>query len=89
MYKQSLAEVLSAVSPTSDTVGNDRLESAVTVIKTIKTSSGDFVVAGDEDGVIRIWTTKYASDLMRMFVTLTLQAVRDTRLNHCFRRPCR
>lgn len=55
MHKQRLSDVLAGNSPENSEIGNDRLDSAVTVAKVI---SGDRLVGGDEDGAIRIWGAK-------------------------------
>lgn len=59
VHKQALADYLEGVPPQAgDVVGTDRLESAVT-FSTIVASEfavcGKFLVAGDEDGSVRIW----------------------------------
>ncbi len=57
--KQALDDILNGQVPSSDDdLGNDRLDSCVTSLTTFPTSEvkcGKVVVAGDEDGIVRIW----------------------------------
>lgn len=55
VLKRQLADILSGSStPDEAVLSSDRLEARVSCMKIVK-NSRDYLVAGDEDGVVRIW----------------------------------
>ncbi|WOO76901.1 WD repeat-containing protein 7 [Vanrija pseudolonga] len=59
--KQTLSEYLHGVPASDDVLSSDRLESGVTasaIIHSDMAIGGAFLVAGDEDGSVRVWDAK-------------------------------
>lgn len=56
--RQPLTDILRNVpAETDDTVEADRLDSAVTCMRSVKHKHNEaFLVAGDEDGSVRVWS---------------------------------
>ena len=59
VWRQTLAGVLAGEAALDAGPAAHRLESPVTVMKVIQRGSGDdLLVAGDEDGAMRIWVAE-------------------------------
>jgi hypothetical protein len=57
--KQKLLDVLQGVPFTGEqSVVADRLDSPVTSMRVIECAERQYLAAGDEDGVIRIWSVE-------------------------------
>lgn len=52
--KRKLSNILSGKSSAEETLSSDRLDARVTCMKIIRNET-PYLVAGDEDGVVRIW----------------------------------
>ena len=63
--KQLLSDVLQDVIIRDDAVSADRLDATVSCMKVVNHQGlGNFVVAGDEDGVVRIWNVESVPPLV-------------------------
>lgn len=58
MTKQDLLHFLQDTPSQTTVLDSDRLDSPVTVLKLVDSGQGELLVAGDEDGVVRIWTVE-------------------------------
>jgi hypothetical protein len=56
--KQGLLHFLQDTPSQTPVLDSDRLDSPVTVMKLVNSGQGELLVAGDEDGVVRIWTAE-------------------------------
>lgn len=60
VWRQTLAGVLTGESASDAGPHSDRMDSPVTVLKVVRRGPGeDLLVAGDEDGIVRIWHAQW------------------------------